>query len=71
MPVTVVENGSKTVATTADRLPRMRSIGRCCINQVRGRNGIHGHIDHEFRIKNFRRYERIADERGPQSVRIA
>ncbi|MEX3592482.1 MAG: hypothetical protein VB140_05800 [Burkholderia sp.] len=31
MPVTVVENGSKTVATTGDRLPRMR--WRCCINR--------------------------------------
>ncbi|MEX3592960.1 MAG: hypothetical protein VB140_09795 [Burkholderia sp.] len=38
MPVTVVENGSKKVATTGDRLPRMRCIGsrrRCCINRAR------------------------------------
>ncbi|XDJ35522.1 MAG: hypothetical protein V3Q69_00290 [Burkholderia sp.] len=27
MPVTVVENGSKKVDTTGDRLPRMRCIG--------------------------------------------
>ncbi|KAF1015450.1 MAG: hypothetical protein E5299_00593 [Burkholderia gladioli] len=27
LPVTVVEHGSKTVATTGDRLPRMRCIG--------------------------------------------
>ncbi|KAF1012877.1 MAG: hypothetical protein E5299_01054 [Burkholderia gladioli] len=27
LPVTVVENGSNTVATTGDRLPRMRCIG--------------------------------------------
>ncbi|MEX3591796.1 MAG: hypothetical protein VB140_00370 [Burkholderia sp.] len=30
---------------------------RCCINRACGRNSIDGH--------NFRRYERIADERGP------
>ncbi|MEX3592767.1 MAG: hypothetical protein VB140_08210 [Burkholderia sp.] len=41
MPVTLVENGSKTVATTDDRLPRMRYIvRRFCINQERGRNGV-------------------------------
>ncbi|KAF1010838.1 MAG: hypothetical protein E5299_01570 [Burkholderia gladioli] len=55
--VTVVENGSNTVATTGDRLPRMRYIGsRPSPATVSGRVGV---------------INRMAELARPQSVRIA
>ncbi|KAF1010913.1 MAG: hypothetical protein E5299_01549 [Burkholderia gladioli] len=70
LPVTVVENGSKTVATTGDRLPRMRCIGS---RPLTGNCLWARHIEAQATEVSIRVgvINRMADLARPQSVRIA
>ncbi|KAF1018073.1 MAG: hypothetical protein E5299_00143 [Burkholderia gladioli] len=70
LPVTVVENGRKTVATTGDRLPRMRCIAS---KTLTGNCLWARHIDSQATEVAVRVgiINRIADLACPQFVRIA
>ncbi|KAF1011525.1 MAG: hypothetical protein E5299_01387 [Burkholderia gladioli] len=71
LPVTVVENGSKTVATTGDRLPRMRCIAVQDPHWKLSLGASHRRAEATKVSVRVGVINRIVDFARPQSVRIA